>query len=255
MSKEIHHCEVCGVSSQIKRVNFIKDAGKYLCRKHREQFIKYGEFKDCNSRGIFDPNDIRIFDDYAEIDTYDQFGNVIETYKLDLNDVDKLNGKKWRTIYKTGKPYLQTGNQNSKIEYFHRIIMGNPKVQVDHISGDTLDNRKSNLRLVSKEDNLKNLKKKSSNTTGIRGVSFSERDQLYKVDFTYEKRRYYFKGFKDKAEAVALRFLCEKYILKEYRNTSNDELYKSYIDKLTDSQKENIIKYFKEKLNTSKDGV
>ena len=255
MSKEIHFCEVCGISSQDKRVNFIEAAGKFLCRKHREQFMKYGEFKDNNSRGIFDSNEIRKFENHAEIDTYDQFGNVTETYILDLEDIDKLEGKKWMTVYKTGKPYLKTGNQKSKIEYFHRIIMNNPDNQVDHIDGNTLNNKKSNLRIVSLEDNMKNLKKKSTNTSGIRGVSFSERDQLYKVDFTYEKKRYYFKGFPTKAEAVALRFLCEKYILKEYRNTSNDELYKSYIDELTDSQKKNLIKYFKEKVNTSKDGV
>lgn len=255
MSKEIHFCEVCGISSQEKRVNFIKSAGKYLCRKHREQFVKYGEFKDNNSRGVFDPNEVRIYENYAEIDTYDQFGNVVETYKIDLDDVNKIGIKKWRTTYKNKKPYLNTGNQKSKIEYFHRIIMGNPKEQVDHINGNTLDNRKSNLRIVSIQQNMKNLKKKSTNTSGIRGVSFSERDQLYKVDFTFEKKRFYFKGFSNKAEAVALRFLCEKYFLKEYRNTSNDELYKSYIDELTGSQKKNLIKYFKEKINTSKGGV
>lgn len=159
------------------------------------------------------------------------------------------------TVYKTGKPYLKTGNQKSKIEYFHRIVMDSPEAQVDHIDGNTLNNKKSNLRVVSLENNMKNLKKQSINTSGIRGVSFSERDQLYKVDFTYEKKRYYFKGFHSKAEAVALRFICEKYFLKNYRNTSNDELYKYYINELTDSQKKSVIKYFKEKINSSKDGV
>lgn len=255
MSKKIHYCEVCGVSSEEKRVNFIKEADKYLCRKHREQFIKFGEFKDSNSRGVFDPNEIRVLKDYAEIDTYDSFGNVVETFILDINDVCKLEGNKWRTVYKNDKPYLLTGNQKKDKIYFHRLVMDNPELQVDHINGNTLDNRKCNLRIVSIQDNMKNLKKKSNNTSGIRGVSFSGRDQQYKVDFTYEGKRMYFKSFDTKAHAVYLRYLLEKEFLKELRNTSNDEEYLSYINNLSNIEKWQVEQYFNQRLSTLKSGV
>ena len=255
MSKKIHHCEVCGVSSEEKRVNFIKVSDKYLCRKHREQFIKFGEFKDSNSRGVFDSNEIRVLKDYAEIDTYDSFGNVVETFMVDINDLDKLEGNKWRTVYKNDKPYLFTGNQNKAKIYFHRLVMNNPELQVDHISGNTLDNRKCNLRIVSIQDNMKNLKKKSNNTSGIRGVSFSVRRQKYIVDFTYEGKRMYFKPFDTKAHAVYLRYLLEKEFLKELRNTSNDEEYLSYINNLSNIEKWQVEQYFNKRLNTLKGGV
>ena len=139
--------------------------------------------------------------------------------------------------------------------YFHRLIMDNPEMQVDHINGNTLDNRKSNLRIVSIQDNMKNLQKKKDNTSGIRGISFSERDEQYKVDFTYEKKRMYFKSFNTKAHAVYLRYLLEKEFLKDFRNTSNDEEYFSYINNLSNIEKYQIEEYFKKRLNTLKSGV
>lgn len=254
MAKEVHYCEVCGVSSEVKRVCKNKAAGMYLCEKHRDQYKKYGEFKDSSPRGVFDPNEIRILDTYAEIDTYDQFGNVVSTFIIDLDDVSKLGDYKWRTVFKNDKPYLFTGNQKSERIYFHRLVLITDN-QVDHISGNTLDNRKSNLREVTVQENMLNLQKKSSNTSGIRGVSFHKTKNVWKVDFTYKSARMYFKGFRTFEEAVYLRYLCEITFLKEYRNTSNDELYNKAINNLESSTKKEIEAYFNNKINTSKEGV
>lgn len=254
--KEICHCSVCGVSSELKKVCMNKAYGDYLCEKHREQYKKYGKFLDNSPRGVFDPNEIRKYNDYAEIDTYDSHGNLVTTFKIDLDDVDKLGNKKWRTVFKLDKPYLFTGNQKSERIYFHRLVVGNPEqMQVDHISGDTSDNRKQNLRIVTLQENMCNLKKKKSCTSGVRGVSFDKKRNNWKVDFTYKKQRFYLKSFPTIEEAVYLRYLCECYFNKELRNTTNDEIILSHINKLSDKQKSEIENYLNEKLNTSKDGV
>ena len=54
--------------------------------------------------------------------------------------------------------------------------MGNPpsKYVVDHISNNHLDNRVKNLRVCTQSQNLMNTVKKSSNTSGFKGVTYDK---------------------------------------------------------------------------------
>lgn len=53
--------------------------------------------------------------------------------------------------------------------YMHRHIMGATS-EVDHINQDKLDNRRKNLRQVSRSQNVYNVTKRSDNTSGHKGV-------------------------------------------------------------------------------------
>jgi len=56
--------------------------------------------------------------------------------------------------------------------YLHRLLMGTPPgLKTDHINHDTLDNRRSNLRVVTNRQNNENRNGAHKNSkTGIRGV-------------------------------------------------------------------------------------
>lgn len=89
------------------RISFCKQCGKECshltmgyCKKHYWQLIKFGKCLDSNSRTIFDSNEIRIKENYAEIDTYDAYGNIFKTYLIDIEDIPFLSKYKWRTIVK-----------------------------------------------------------------------------------------------------------------------------------------------------------
>lgn len=62
----------------------------------------------------------------------------------------------------------------SKNYYAHRIIWkmmtGEDPIDIDHINGDRADNRFSNLRSVTRAENLKNRRLSSNNTSGCHGV-------------------------------------------------------------------------------------
>lgn len=55
----------------------------------------------------------------------------------------------------------------------HRLIMAAPDgVMVDHVDGDGLNNRRSNLRLASHSENGRNSRTPATNVSGFKGVSW-----------------------------------------------------------------------------------
>ena len=61
--------------------------------------------------------------------------------------------------------------------YIHGVW---PK-QIDHINGDRMDNRLCNLRNANNSQNQANMKAKSNNRLGIRGISFTGRSYLVQI--------------------------------------------------------------------------
>ena len=69
--------------------------------------------------------------------------------------VEAIGKRKWY-VHDNGstKDYAMSGCRRQSI---HRVVMDNPKgMCVDHINGDTLDNRKQNLRICTKAQNSQN---------------------------------------------------------------------------------------------------
>jgi hypothetical protein len=62
-----------------------------------------------------------------------------------------------------------------------------PGLVVDHINGDPLDNRKSNLRLATQADNSRNSVQRGSNS-GFKGVSYVAKRGLYFASIKHNGR-------------------------------------------------------------------
>jgi hypothetical protein len=111
--------------------------------------------------------------------------------KVDERDYDELAQFNW--TYGTGGGYvtrqipcMRNGERAQKLAYMHRVIMQTPAGMVtDHINHDTLDNRRSNLRVCTRAENSRNQSKylgaKASaykgvkRTTGVRRESWEAR--------------------------------------------------------------------------------
>lgn len=91
---------------------------------------------------------------------------------VDSDDYEYLSQFKW--YYAQGYAVRNTRNINGKRQQMrmHRVIAETPEEMVtDHINGDTLDNRKNNLRNVTYHENTFNAKKKTKAMSKYKGVS------------------------------------------------------------------------------------
>lgn len=90
---------------------------------------------------------------------------------VDVADLDRVTAFKWsRNNSSASGKHVYARNRTAG--YLHRFITGAPTgTDVDHINHNTLDNRRSNLRVCSHQSNLLNQTRKSeASNSGARGV-------------------------------------------------------------------------------------
>lgn len=104
-----------------------------------------------------------------------------EEYKIIVDDdcPNQVKLQKWTILIKKNIPYAIMGKwikNKTIIMYLHRILINAKKGQVvDHINGNTLDNRLSNLRICTNAENIRNSKIPKNNKSGFKGVFFNKR--------------------------------------------------------------------------------
>lgn len=108
-----------------------------------------------------DPNDYEVSGDVAKIFMYDRYGNRTGTAIVDLEDLDRCLQYKWYVKKGRRTNYAQTHGKERKILFLHRLVTGyEGNLDIDHINGNGLDNRKKNLRICSRSRNAMNLHRK-----------------------------------------------------------------------------------------------
>lgn len=94
------------------------------------------------------------------------YTNHNEPILLDEKDCEQFGKQKW--CLTAGYPSARI---NYSFVYLHRLIM-QPAAGfvVDHINGNKLDNRRSNLRVCRQQMNIANKRMSKNNTSGFKGV-------------------------------------------------------------------------------------
>lgn len=87
----------------------------------------------------------------------------------------------WVTV--CNKAFYKKLNINKKTYYLHRIIFlfhhgYMPKI-IDHINGDSLDNRIENLREATQSQNCANQRIKTNNKLGVKGIHQDKKSKKY----------------------------------------------------------------------------
>ncbi len=95
---------------------------------------------------------------------------------------------------------VKNGKSLYKHTYLHREVMNcDVNFQVDHVNGDRLDNRKSNLRICTNGDNSRN---KSRISGKYKGVYFNKINKKWIAQITFQYKNIYLGSFENIEDAA-----------------------------------------------------
>lgn len=109
--------------------------------------------------------------------------------------IGSSRGERYESISVYGKLYKA---HRLAWMYIHGSM---PSKDIDHINGNTLDNRIVNLRNVSKSVNCKNKTKMKNNKTGVTGVYWSNRFNKFHAQISSEGKKIHL-GWFDELESA-----------------------------------------------------
>lgn len=117
----------------------------------------------------------------------------------------KPHGWAWLEVGRETKcRYAYVGGSKDRV-YAHRLVMRLPRgriPEVDHINGDGLDNRRSNLRVVSHALNLANQRPQIGRSSPYKGVSWCKRHQDWEASIKVRGRKIHLGHHRDEIEAA-----------------------------------------------------
>jgi hypothetical protein len=165
--------------------------------------------------------------------------NLPVDYLMDILDYNPDTGefywryrpdvaKRWNTKF-AGKlagainlsGYLQI-SIHRKLYYAHRLAWAityglECDLCIDHIDGNKLNNKISNLRLATQQENHRNCKMYNNNTSGVKGVSWHKDAKKWRSWITINKIAIHLGLFDDIHSAAAARKYAEIECFGEFR--------------------------------------
>lgn len=154
------------------------------------------------------------------LDYCDETGVLLWKKRPDYQFKDSSYAARWNATY-AGKDAgsIRRGYRVIILQYSwymgHRLVWAlwygeDPgELHIDHINGNRSDNRISNLRLVTHQQNHRNRGVGRLNNSGVLGVSFSKRTGKYSARIKVDGRSMRLGAFRTLEEAAAARASAE----------------------------------------------
>lgn len=121
-------------------------------------------------------------------------------------DYPNISSHKWWGIsvcggHRYAERHIKVGGKWTTIT-MHREIMQTPKgMDTDHINGDSLDNRRTNLRICHRSQNALNRRVDRRNKTGYRNIS-KRLDGKFVAQVKLDKKHHWIGAFDTALEAA-----------------------------------------------------
>jgi len=189
------------LAMKIKKVCLVKDClrvhhAKGLCRKHYLQITRKGrifQFTRCDANEIITEGDI------SYIIIRDKAQKEKTRVMIDTVDVTIVNQYKW---WISNKGYV-CSTQKSGTILLHRLLLNTPpNMLTDHINMNTLDNRRTNLRICNDSGNVQNREKPIVNKSGFKGVYYHRQTRKWAASISVDNKTIHLGLFKTPSEGA-----------------------------------------------------
>ena len=132
---------------------------------------------------------------------------------VDDEDFEKLNKFKWfadkcsyGSKFRASRSVYLDDKRKNTIRMHREILNYFGKMYVDHINGNTLDNRKKNLRVCTHQENRFNqINPSKNNKLKVKGVWFDKEKEKFRADIRINGNKI-FLGYFDRAEDADLAY-------------------------------------------------
>ena|SRR3990167_9903913 len=123
---------------------------------------------------------------------------------VDDEDFERLNEFNWHYSDYGVTGYAKRVDKQTRkgVRMHHMVIPLKKGFMTDHINMNGLDNRKQNLRLVTKSQNMMNGRLRVNSTSGYKGVCWDKRNEKWIVHIWKNYKQIYLGYFDDKIEAA-----------------------------------------------------
>lgn len=123
---------------------------------------------------------------------------------VDDEDFEYLNQWKWFACPDKRNCYAaHSGGWLKPMVFMHRVLLNAPSnMFVDHINGDGLDNRRCNLRLANRSQNMANRGMQADNTSGYKGVGVGRHGKNWRAQIRVRNKQIHIGVFSTPEEAA-----------------------------------------------------
>lgn len=138
---------------------------------------------------------------------------------IDDADYERVAERKWCAFCTRGKVYAVSARKEADGTrlLLHRFLLNAPADrEVDHKDGNGLHNFRSNLRLVTHQQNVWNTRRKSNNTSGEKGVSWDKARGKWKASIAAHGHQYTIGRYDTIEEAIIARRAAADRLHGEY---------------------------------------
>ena len=144
---------------------------------------------------------------------------------VDDEDFEELNKYKWCMSAKGYAVRTSYTNDGKALVRMHQAIMGiKAGHEIDHIFGNTLDNRKSQLRFVTPSQNCMNRKIRHTSKSGLKGIDWNKNSKKWRARITLNNKTISLGLFVDKNKARDAYDAAAIKYHGEFAKTNKDQL-------------------------------